>query len=330
MSEILPRVGRFVKQFALVLWYHWVLSIKPCLINKLSGRGPQMATSQAIDKKPPAMNFNTGHARFTIPGIRTLEDERAKQGGEIQERFRLILAPYPPTIPFPRLSGDARMSHGPTRSRSLLPRYSDLSLAAIIATAGVVFFSGHFTTVRFDRERIEVQIERGRIHVKGLYHYTNASGLPAVLTLGVPFPVDSNHPQPEWFALYESGEDGRAGAEIVPVVRGSDVSFRLIFRPYEAKWILLEYSQPSHVPRGRYLLTTTRPWRRPIERADYVLRIPHESSLLSSNYPVTSEPAAAGWQAFTFSKTDFFPDRDWEFAWDDSRAQAAIGTGVRP
>lgn len=222
------------------------------------------------------------------------------------------------------------MRHALTRTRILLTRYSDLYSAITLAAVGIYFLSGYFTSVRFDRERIEVQACRGSIRVKGLYHYTNASRLPAILTLKVPFPVDHDHPQPDWFALCESGEDGRAGEEIAPVVRGSDVSFRLIFRPHEAKWILLEYSQPSQVPRGRYLLTTTRPWRRPIEHADYVLRIPREFSLLSSNYPVRSEPAAAAWQAFTFSKTDFFPDRDWEFAWDDSPAQAAIGTGVRP
>jgi len=210
------------------------------------------------------------------------------------------------------------------------PFNSDICLAALLTGAAVYFFSGYFTTVRFDRERIEVQADRGRIYVRGLYHYSNTSRLPAVLTLRVPFPVDSDHPQPDWFTLCKSGEDGRAGEEIVPVVRGKDVSFRLTFRPYETKWILLEYSQPSHVPRGRYLLTTTRPWRRPIERADYVLRLPREFSLLSSNYPVRSEPAAGAWQAFTFSKTDFFPGQDWEFAWDDSRAQAAIGTGVHP
>ncbi len=206
----------------------------------------------------------------------------------------------------------------------------DIRIAALLTGAAVYFFSGYFTTVRFDRERIEVQANRGRIQVRGLYHYANTSRLPAVLTLEVPFPVDRDHPQPEWFALYESGEDGRAGEEIVPVVRGKDVSFRLIFRPGEAKWIRLDYVQPSHVSRGRYLLTTTRPWRRPIGRADYVLRLPRDFNLRSSNYAVSPAPASGAWQAFTFSKTDFFPEQDWEFAWHESRAQAAMHPGGRP
>lgn len=206
----------------------------------------------------------------------------------------------------------------------------DICIAALLTGAAVYFFSGYFTTVRFDRERIEVHVWRGSIRVKGLYHYSNRSPLPAVLTLKVPFPVDLDHPQPEWFTLYKSGDDGRAGEEIVPVVRGKSVSFRLIFRPGEAKWIRLDYTQPSRVPRGRYLLTTTRPWGRPIGRADYVLRLPREFSLISSNYSVSPAPADDEWQAFVFSRTDFFPDRDWEFAWDDSRAQAEMSLGGPP
>lgn len=217
-----------------------------------------------------------------------------------------------------------------TRGRCFFDRNSDLWLAAILACGGIYFFSGYFTTVRFDRERIEVQVWHGSIRVKGLYHYTNASRLPAILTLKVPFPVDHDHPQPEWFTLYKSGEDGRAGEEIVPTVRGKDVSLRLIFRPYEAKWIRLDYLQVSRVGNGRYLLTTTRPWRRPIGRADYVLRLSREFGLLSSNYAVKPAPAGGAWQTFTFSKTDFFPDRTWEFAWDEPRTQAAIHTGGQP
>ena len=216
------------------------------------------------------------------------------------------------------------------RFRGFVARNGDLFLAAGIAAGAVYFFSGYFTPVHFDRERIEVRVTRGHIQVVGLYHYANTSRLPAVLTLRVPFPVDSDHPQPDWFALYDSSEVGQAGAEIVPVVQGGDVSFRLVFRPREEKWVRLDYLQPSRVTRGRYLLTTTQPWRRPIGRADYVLRLPPDFTLLSSNYLVSPAPADGTWQAFTFSKTEFFPEHDWEFAWNHFRAEVAMREGDLP
>lgn len=219
---------------------------------------------------------------------------------------------------------------GLERFRGFVARNTDLFLAVGIAAGALYFFGGYFTSVRFDRERIDVRVTPGQIHVRGLYHYANTSRLPAVLTLRVPFPVDSDHPQPEWFALCDSSEDGREGAEIVPVARGGDVSFRLLFRPREVKWVRLDYVQPSRVNRGRYLLTTTKPWRRPIGRADYVLRLSSDLTFLSSNYDVRLATADGTRQAFTFSKTEFFPDHDWEFAWNDSRAEAAIRNGGLP
>jgi hypothetical protein len=219
---------------------------------------------------------------------------------------------------------------GLVRFRNFAAQNSDSLLALGIAVGAVYFFSGYFTSVRFDRERIEVRVTPGQIHISGLYHYANTSRLPAVLTLRVPFPVDSDHPQPEWFTLCDSSEDGREGAEIVPAVRGSDVSFRLIFRPREAKWVRLDYVQPSRVNHGRYLLTTTQPWRRPIGRAEYVLRLSSDLTLLSSNYDVSLATPDGTWQDFTFSKTEFFPHHDWQFAWNESRAEAAMRKGGLP
>ncbi|MBI4165971.1 MAG: hypothetical protein HY508_09590 [Acidobacteria bacterium] len=216
------------------------------------------------------------------------------------------------------------------RFRGFFGRNSDSLLAVGIAAGAVFFFSGYFTPVRFDRERIDVRVAPGQIHVRGRYHYTNTSRLPAVLTLKVPFPVDSEHPQPEWYGLYDSSEEGREGAEIVPTVRGDDVSFRLIFWPREEKWVRLDYLQPTRVSGGRYLLTTTKPWRRPIAKAEYVLRLPSDLTLLSSNYAVSPAPADGTWQVFTFSKFDFFPERDWEFAWNDSHMDAAMRQGDLP
>ena len=205
-------------------------------------------------------------------------------------------------------------------AKSFFHRTADLGLAAGLVAAGIYFFSGRFTTVRFDRERVEIQVERRHIEVTGLYHYTNDSWLPAVLTLRVPFPVDSDHPRPHTFSLAAADADGGVLADIVPVVSGADVRFRLIFWPGEGKWIRLDYAQRTGTPSGRYILTTTRAWRRPLGRGEYLLRLARNFQLVSSNYPVSATSAGDRWKAYIFSRTDFYPDRDWEFAWDEPRS----------
>lgn len=210
---------------------------------------------------------------------------------------------------------------------NVLTRNADLWLAAVLTVAGIYFFSGRFTTVRFDRERIEVRVERGLIQVTGLYHYANRSRLPAVLTLGVPFPVDREHPPPATFSLSEATEQGRPLLEVFPILVGGDVRFRLFFGPGEAKWIRLDYSQPARAPQGRYLLTTTRAWRRPIASASFRLRLPHCSSLGSSNYALSDSPDSGRGTSYSFSQTNFYPDRDWEFTWKERPGCAAPHQG---
>ena len=213
-----------------------------------------------------------------------------------------------------------------SHSRTSITRWSELGLASLLALGGIYFFSGYFTTVRFDRERIDIEAGKGRVRVMGLYHYRNASRLPAILNLKVPFPIDRHHPPPEWLALYESNAEGRLLADIMPMVRGNVVAFRMIFRPREAKWIRLDYAQPARTASGRYLLTTTRAWRRPLEFADFTLHLPAGCRLVASNYPVTTRISEGPAQTFAFSTTQFFPDHDWEFIWQElNRPEHSIG-----
>ena len=213
---------------------------------------------------------------------------------------------------------------------------ADLWLAGGLIAAAVYFFSGYFTTVRFERERIEVQVRRGAVRVSGLYEYRNRSWLPAVLTLGVPFPVDQAHPAPTFLLLTEAVQGGEPG--LIPYTsRGGEVRFRLFFRPQEVKRVRLEYEQPARLPNGRYLLTTTRAWRRPIDSASFTLLLPRCYALAASNYPLTAVSAPGPRAAFSFSRGQFDPRHDWEFAWDERQpcapaqqarlGQARVGPG---
>jgi hypothetical protein len=215
-------------------------------------------------------------------------------------------------------------------AQRFLLRNRDLGLAMSLVVIAIYFFSGYFTPVHFDREKIEVRVERGLIQVTGLYHYRNSSRLPTLLTLAVPFPIDAAHPAPVDVVLAEAAEDGRPLAEIEPSRWGRGLRFRLTFRPGEAKWIRLDYAQPTRVANGRYLLTTTQAWRRPIGRAEYLLHLPGNSQLVSSSYALAPVPAPGPGRTYAFSKTSFLPTEDWDFAWKEEPARATRHEGGQP
>lgn len=206
-------------------------------------------------------------------------------------------------------------------------RWNGVLWVCALAALAIYFLGGRFTTVRFDQERIDVEVEGGLIHVHGVYHYQNASRLPALLTLATPFPVDTDHPAPEAFALAEVDEGGRVVKELE--LRGPQEAprVRLLFRPRQGKWIQLDYWQATRSQEGRYILTTTRAWGRPICQAAFRLLLPAECYLTHSNYPVAGIPGVNRARVYAFSRANFSPDQDWKFSWEREPSAVAHRSG---
>jgi hypothetical protein len=211
--------------------------------------------------------------------------------------------------------------------KDFLRNHSDLCLGAILVVAAIYSLSGYFTSVRFEREWISISVEPRRVWVTGLYQYTNRSVLPAVLTLGIPFPIDPTHPAPDWVVLAEATREGRAIQELPASGDINDLRLRLLFRPGESKWIRLEYQQQVHVSDGRYLLATTRAWRRPIAEADFALRLAAPLELAESNYQLRGPTPTRTGTSYSFRAENFFPRDDWEFAWREAHPAAPLPGG---
>jgi hypothetical protein len=203
----------------------------------------------------------------------------------------------------------------PEARSHFLARTADLWLTIALGGVAVYLLSAAFTPIRFDRERIEVTVEPEAVRVTALYHYINTSILPIPLTLASPFPIDADHPEPTDVTLAESTADGTPLAELIPRWRNTDAIVQLFFWPGEAKWVRLDYVQPTRVPNGRYILVTTQAWGRPMDHADYFLHLPAPLTLAASSYPLQPGPATPREMTYTFSRQDFYPDQDWTFAW---------------
>ncbi|MGD0509675.1 MAG: hypothetical protein ABSA27_17905 [Terriglobales bacterium] len=202
---------------------------------------------------------------------------------------------------------------------------SDLWLA--LALIGVAVYTGCnvFPQVRFDRERIEIWVAPQQIQVSGLYHYRNPSLLPAWLSLGLPFPVDAEHPRPSLYSIATVTDGGRFADYIRPTERRGEVRFRVLLLPYEEKWVQVNYVQGTSVPRGAYILVTTRKWRHPLDRGDYFLHLSPGLDLASTNYRFDVAPVGEK-NAYSFTKTDFYPSEDWAFSWRGITPTACAGS----
>jgi hypothetical protein len=213
----------------------------------------------------------------------------------------------------------------PRARRGFLFSFDALGATVLVGLA-VYFGTNTFARVRFDRERIQVWAADGQVQVSGLYHYQNAAPLPASFSLGLPFPVDAAHPAPSLFSIAETSADGSTSKPVAHRTYHGDIVFRLWFASHEEKWIRVDYVQHVAARSGRYILLTTNQWHRPLDFGEYILHLGKGSELDASNYPLTA--VALTRRSYSFFKTDFVPNQDWEFSWRPPMAPIVASRGT--
>lgn len=169
--------------------------------------------------------------------------------------------------------------------------------AGLLAVLGVLAFSGLLPLARFTAETISIEIDGDRIRVDGTYVYENP--LPFPIRQGMAVPLPSGY-EPIGIGLWRDGKP-------LPLRRIMNTHrFELPLRAFETAQVHLQYEQYAPAHYATYLLTTTAPWHRPIDRGAYMIRT-HGRRLLRSSYLLSADNM--------FERRRFMPDMDWTFAW---------------
>jgi hypothetical protein len=232
-----------------------------------------------------------------------------------------------------RITAPSAPRPGPLRKKELMSarvmsavvRHLDLVSALILIMLAVFLGTDLFSAVRFDQEKIEVWAVEGQIQVRGLYHYENQTILPVSLSLGLPFPIDPDHPEPSTFSVSETDATGTSEPVSLRTYHGNKV-FRLIFWPKQARWIEVDYVQGTNIEGGRYILQTTCKWRRALDHGEYILHLGNGLALTSSTYQLKQD-SLGNRNTYFFSRVNFYPAEDWEFAWYQTASMISPGRG---
>jgi hypothetical protein len=162
--------------------------------------------------------------------------------------------------------------------------------------------------VIFVEEEVAVSVFPDRIEVRGDYYFENPRPFPALQLIGYPYPVDENHPVPSSVRA----ELLAPNAHPLSVWNAFDQTFLVLWVGARArKSIRIEYTQEAKTPDAVYILTTTKDWPRPLEKA--VLRLePQGVDITHSSLPLTKNAD----HTLEYRSEDFLPTNDWGFSWD--------------
>jgi hypothetical protein len=141
-------------------------------------------------------------------------------------------------------------------------------LSCCIGVLVLPFLTGYIPIVRFTEEEIIVVAHPRSIAVDAVYCYHNPFPFPVIQGCTIPFPEDEDHAPPLGVQLRQCLPDEKA----VPVSHSlGKYRFSIYFPAQAHVRIRLSYEQFTPRARGTYILTSTKPWGRPLEKAIYRL-----------------------------------------------------------
>jgi hypothetical protein len=168
----------------------------------------------------------------------------------------------------------------------------------------------------FVKEMIAVSVVvPDTVEVRGDYFFTIADSSAAATRtpLFYPFPVDSYGEYPCFIEV----KNACSGKAIDFGRQEQGIMFPVEARAGDTAAVTVVYKQRVNNRSGRYILTTTSSWGRPLVDSRYSVSVPNDVTLSYLSYECDSVASAGDRLMYQFFKKEFMPDRDLTFTWTD-------------
>jgi hypothetical protein len=171
-----------------------------------------------------------------------------------------------------------------------------------ILSAGIVFQREKITALILACDTLEVQ---------GIYFFANSDTSLASTDIYYPFPVDSALMYPHYIKAVNMSD--RHLISYVKKLEG--ITWNLTMPPHTADSIRIIYRQKALKPSGRYILTTTQYWKKPLEQGDFSVITQGNIVLAYWSFLSDSVSMHNGRIIYRSRQKEFFPAADMMLEW---------------
>jgi hypothetical protein len=155
--------------------------------------------------------------------------------------------------------------------------------------------------ISFKRERIETTIVAcDTLEIRGTYFFENIDSLPHTTSIYYPFPVDSILAYPHYIELKRSS--GESDTRYIKVKKG--MRWRMTVGAGETDSVVVTYRQKTTAAQGRYILTTTKYWGKPLKSAAFTVAVPDGITLAFWSFAETCGLGESRDYSFTCQSND--------------------------
>jgi len=179
-------------------------------------------------------------------------------------------------------------------------------------TAGT---SGEAPPVHFYQEYVIIEPSARGCRVDGLYFMRNLSDRPLEMVVEYPFPVGGPFNYPYQIFIDDVSDEGEQSIGFVQTEES--VTFTLRFEPEGERRFRARYAQQVRGGRATYIVTTTRRWERPIDLAEFEIRIPPDLENATISLEPDRTESRRDTTVYFISRTDFYPEENIVIRWDD-------------
>lgn len=186
----------------------------------------------------------------------------------------------------------------------------------ILLTISIFSYNLSAQPIHFFQEKIEVEINSDYCSIKGIYYFKNLSSQEIRRTLYYPFVVNNELPFP-----YK--------IQVKDLINSKNIPFRIsdkgIYFPINVNSDSISvyqviYYQKASGNKIEYILTTTQKWRRPLEHAVYIIKMPVDYKMKYLSISPYKKEIRGGQKILSCKKLNFMPDKNLIIQWDIENA----------
>jgi hypothetical protein len=164
--------------------------------------------------------------------------------------------------------------------------------------------------IEFYKEELAFTIDSSCFLVAGDYYFRNPSNSPLSIKIFFPVSKTKGYKAIDTIFVYDISDPSKK----IPVEMADTLaSFQISFSPFSEKCIKIFYIQHHNGSRARYILTTTKSWKKPLMSAKYSLIIGKDISV--SHFSISPDHSEDFGESMVYywDRKQFMPDLDFIF-----------------
>ncbi|MGD9548656.1 MAG: hypothetical protein AB7V45_14105 [Candidatus Krumholzibacteriia bacterium] len=171
------------------------------------------------------------------------------------------------------------------------------------------------TALRFVSEIIRISIEPDSLHIEGRYFLLGTGEREQIVPLFYPYPEDERLGTARTLLLEARTDGDWTPLSFADRADGKGVLWWIPVSPGHRLEVRTEYRQQRLDDYGRYIVTSTRAWGRPLDHARFEIYLPEGAVRPEFSHPFVKGTDSCG-ECWIFEMDNFWPDRDIIVQWE--------------